>query len=395
MALSPNTISKMQRFLSGSRPETPDPQDTGILGGSQPISTGILDTTANSAGNGEPGTTQPTTATNNPTSPYTGANTFGPNGPFAGETVTPPVPTTNAAPPVVTYDGPSANTAPGYTSTGILSTPPPPSTTPSGPVPPVTPAATTPASTTPPTGINTVAGTSNSTNTQLNESQLTKREVDPNELVRNQLTGILGENSEFITNEEAAAQRAANVRGLSNSTMAASAGREAAIKAAMPIATADASTYGKVADYNTALNNQAYMYNVDAENNFKKLGLQIGADKDMQEKAIAAQLQSAGISAAASMNSASANLEAARISAETSRLNAQLNAQTSTGNQESQNRTSIYNQKLSLANNIMQNADFSPDYKRSLLNGLGPEFALLATNVFMDGSMDADLNGTN
>lgn len=389
MALSPNTISKMQRFLSGGREETPDPLDqTGILGTTNPTDTGILSSGTQTNTYGPNGAFGGQTTTPNNTTTQT--NTYGPNGAFGGQTVTPP-PAVTTTPAITNIDGPSANTAPGYTSTGILSTPP--ATTPSGPVPPVTPATTTPATTTPPTGINTVAGTSNSTNTQLNESQLTKREVDPNELVRNQLTGILGENSEFITNEEAAAQRAANLRGLSNSTMAASAGREAAIKAAMPIATADASTYGKVADYNTALNNQAYMYNVDAENNFKKLGLQIGADKDMQDKAIAAQLQSAGISAAASMNSASANLEAARISAETSRLNAQLNAQTSTGNQESQNRTSIYNQKLSLANNIMQNADFSPDYKRSLLNGLGPEFALLATNVFMDGSMDADLNG--
>ena len=360
MALSPQTIGKMQRFLLDSRPENPDPvgaPDAGIL--STPKSTsspGILSepVTKMVAGPEEKSTEQPMPA----------------------------------PPPPITYGGPSANTAPGHG--GILEMPAAP-TPPATPTTPTTPAPTTP--TPAPTGINTAPGTSNSSATQLNASQLANRVVDPNELVRNQLTGILGENNEFISNEEAAAQRAVGVRGLTNSTMAASAGREAAIRAAMPIAQADAATYGKVADYNTALSNQAYMYNVDAENNFKKLGLQIDADKAMQDKAVAAQLQSAGISSAASMHSAGANLEAARISAETSRLNALLNAQTQTNNQDSQNKTSIYNQKLSLANNIMQNMEFSPDYKRSLLNGLGPEFALLATNVFLDGTMAADLTG--
>lgn len=387
MALSPNTISKMQRFLSGSRPETPDPQDTGILGTTKPTDTGILSSGTQTNTYGPNGAFGGQTTTPNNTTTQT--NTYGPNGAFGGQKVTPP-PAVTTTPAITNLDGPSANTAPGYTSTGILSTPP--ATTPAGPVPPVTPAATTPAATTPaPTGINTVAGTSNSTNTQLNESQLTKREIDPRELVQNQMNGILGENNEFLTNEEARAQRAANTRGLSNSTMAASAGREAAIRAAFPIAQADAATYGRQGDYNTALKNQGYMYNVDAENNFKKLGLQIGADKEMQAVAVAAQLKAAGISAAASMHSASTNLEAARISAETSQLNAKLNALTSTGNQDSQNRTSIYNQKLSLANNIIQNPDFSPDYRRQLINGLGKEFEFLASNVFID--MEKDLNG--
>lgn len=388
MALSPNTISKMQRFLSGSREETPDPQDTGILGTTKPTDTGILSSGTQTNTYGPNGAFGGQTTTPNNTTTQT--NTYGPNGAFGGQKVTPP-PSVTTPPAITNIDGPSANTAPGYTSTGILAAA---DTTPGTDTTTNTNTNTNSnaaADTTKNTGINTKLGTPNDVNTQLNADQLTKREVDPNELVRNQLTGILGENSEFITNEEAAAQRAANLRGLSNSTMAASAGREAAIKAAMPIATADASTYGKVADYNTALLNQGYMYNVDAENNFKKLGLQIGADKEMQAVAVAAQLKAAGISAAASMHSASTNLEAARISAETSQLNAKLNALTSTGNQDSQNRTSIYNQKLSLANNIIQNPDFSPDYRRQLINGLGKEFEFLASNVFID--MEKDLNG--
>ena len=386
MALSPNTISKMQRFLSGSRSETPDPQDTGILGTTKPTDTGILSSGTQTNTYGPNGAFGGQTTTPNNTTTQT--NTYGPNGAFGGQKVTPP-PAVTTTPAITNLDGPSANTAPGYTSTGILAAA---DTTPGTNTTTNTNTNTnsnTAADTTKNTGINTKLGTPNDVNTQLNADQLTKREIDERELVSSQMMNA--RNTPFAEDEAVRAQRFANGRGLMNSTMAASAGEEAAVRASLEVAKADADAYGKVKDYNTALNNQAYMYNVDAENNFKKLGLQIGADKDMQAVAVAAQLKAAGISAAASMHSASTNLEAARISAETSQLNAKLNALTSTGNQDSQNRTSIYNQKLSLANNIIQNPDFSPDYRRQLINGLGKEFEFLASNVFID--MEKDLNG--
>lgn len=63
---------------------------------------------------------------------------------------------------------------------------------------------------------------------------------NPNETVEGRLSGILNSNSDYIKASEAAAQRQANSRGLLNSTMAATAGRKAAIESALPIASQDA-----------------------------------------------------------------------------------------------------------------------------------------------------------
>lgn len=395
MALSPQTAQKLQTYLGQDLPVP----DSGILGDNTQnqglaglqtsgiLSQGFAPTNINNFG--PSGAIAPAgTNTENPTPTNTTTATL----PGANQISTTPTGPTQGI--LNTSNNSSNSGLSGLQTSGPQSLTPtaPTAPTPGSPVPPLgtAPAATAPSA----TGINTTPGTPNNTATQLNADQLTDRTIDPNELVANQLTGILGTNSPYVQGARDRAIRSANTRGLLNSTLAGTGGEEAAIAAAMPIATADAATYGKAGDYNTALKNQGYMYNVDAENNFKKLNLQIGADKEMQEKAINAQLTSAGISASASANSAASNLEAARISAETSRLNAMLNAETSTNNQNAQNAASVYNQKLSLANNIIQNLDLSPDYKKQLINGLGPEFAFLAAGVFTDGSMAGDLNNT-
>lgn len=410
MALSPTTASRLKSYLDDQFMETPmrlnpagnsgilafdnpntailnGTSDTGILGGTKatpqpkqdmlpPVKDATDDAPDITASGNTSGTVQ--NSINGSNNPY---NLAGPNyvTPTPPPTPTPetttPTGTTTPATTTTLPPLPQVNLNPGSPSSYIGA-----NTTTTG-----SPAGTTPAPGT------TTTTTNNSTATVLDPAKLTQRTIDPNELVQNQMNGILGANNEFLTNEEARAQRAAATRGLSNSTIAASAGREAAIRAALPIAQADAATFGRAGDYNTALGNQGYMYNVEAENNFKKLGLQIDADKATQERAIQAQLQVAGINAAASGASAAANLEAARMSAETSRLNALLNAETSRGNQNSQNATNIYNQRLGLARDILMNQDMPSDYKQKLLNGLGDDFKGLAANVFLDKEVDKEL----
>lgn len=63
--------------------------------------------------------------------------------------------------------------------------------------------------------------------------------------VAGQLKSLLASDSPYIQQQEAKAQEQAQSRGLLNSTLAAQAGREAAIDAALPIAQADAGTYAK------------------------------------------------------------------------------------------------------------------------------------------------------
>lgn len=82
------------------------------------------------------------------------------------------------------------------------------------------------------------------------------REVNSNELTSTHLNSLLQGNSEYLQQARNKAMLTANSRGLVNSTLAAGAGESAAIDAALPIATADATTYGTAArDNQSAKNN--------------------------------------------------------------------------------------------------------------------------------------------
>jgi hypothetical protein len=68
-------------------------------------------------------------------------------------------------------------------------------------------------------------------------------EVQGKETTQGQLTELLGANSPYVRQAEGAATRYAASRGLQNSSIAAQAGRKAAIDAALPIANADAGVF--------------------------------------------------------------------------------------------------------------------------------------------------------
>jgi hypothetical protein len=95
------------------------------------------------------------------------------------------------------------------------------------------------------------------------------RTVDPEkETVSGRLDAILGKDNPYITRARAGAAQTANSRGLLNSSIAAGAGEAAAIDAALPIAGADASTYGTAARENQAAKNTAGQFNAGAQNQF-------------------------------------------------------------------------------------------------------------------------------
>lgn len=80
--------------------------------------------------------------------------------------------------------------------------------------------------------------------------------VEGDQLVSNQLTGLLSGKNPYIQLAESKAKQQAAGRGLLNTTMAASAGREAAIGAALPIAQQDANTYSQQQLANQQARNQ-------------------------------------------------------------------------------------------------------------------------------------------
>lgn len=66
--------------------------------------------------------------------------------------------------------------------------------------------------------------------------------IDEKDSVSGNLTGLLGANSDYIKQARAQGEKAAGRRGLLNSSIAAGSGQSAAIAAALPIASQDAST---------------------------------------------------------------------------------------------------------------------------------------------------------
>jgi hypothetical protein len=102
----------------------------------------------------------------------------------------------------------------------------------------------------------------------------TKWDVTKEQTVAGQMQGLLSQDSGYMQLAQARALEKANASGLANSSMAVTAGQEAAYDAAMPIATQDASTYAKSAAYNADEKNQFNMANVDWQNK----ALMFGAD---------------------------------------------------------------------------------------------------------------------
>lgn len=99
-----------------------------------------------------------------------------------------------------------------------------------------------------------------------------KRTVDENQTVAGQVTNLLKKDSPYLEQARAGASERANERGLINSSIAVGAGESAAISAALPIASADAATYGQAAAQNVEAENVANQFGAassNAANQFK------------------------------------------------------------------------------------------------------------------------------
>ena len=82
------------------------------------------------------------------------------------------------------------------------------------------------------------------------------RSVQPNELTSTNLNSLIAGNSDYIQQARNGAMAAAAARGLGNSSYASGNAQGAAIRAALPIAQADAQAYGDAAHQNEDVLNQ-------------------------------------------------------------------------------------------------------------------------------------------
>ena len=102
--------------------------------------------------------------------------------------------------------------------------------------------------------------------------------VTPESTVKNQMEGLLSENSQYMQLAKQGAKEESASRGLLNSSIAAGAGQRAAIQSALPIAQQDAQTYN-----NQSLVNQQYQNQFGAAENQANFASDM-ADQDVARK---------------------------------------------------------------------------------------------------------------
>lgn len=92
------------------------------------------------------------------------------------------------------------------------------------------------------------------------------RQVTGNELVQNQMMGLSNRGGAWLQNAAQRGRQDANRRGLVNSSIASGSAERSALEAAMPIAQADAATYGRTQAENMEALNRGLMQERDIMN---------------------------------------------------------------------------------------------------------------------------------
>ncbi len=135
--------------------------------------------------------------------------------------------------------------------------------------------------------------------------------VKPADTVEARLGGLLTSGSPYLESAKSRAQQEANARGLLNSTMAATAGEKAAIEAALPIATQDASYYQELERQKQQAGLQSGLYEKQGE-----ISSKLSAQTHTQEMAKqAAEIEWNKIDLQARMD-----VETARLDAENKKM---------------------------------------------------------------------------
>lgn len=138
-----------------------------------------------------------------------------------------------------------------------------------------------------------VPANSQSPNLQGADNRGYVRQVQGNETVSGQLTGLLDQENPYIQNARQRGIEQANSRGNINSSIAAGNSQRAAIESALPIAQQDAATYSQTAGQNQDAMNQNLMQERDIAN---RVMLDREGRLDELEKArLAADVQRYGI----------------------------------------------------------------------------------------------------
>jgi hypothetical protein len=196
--------------------------------------------------------------------------------------------------------------------------------------------------------------------------------VTPDQTVEGRIRGII--NGTIGQQARAGAVGQMNERGLTNSTMAITAADDAAYRAAIPIATADAATASKAAGYNADQGNQFSVRNADYGNQY---GLaKLSADTQMGTARLSAdtQLATANLQAKTQMSVAQLNAEnqqaLARLEGDIKVQAQDLQNQNQVLLNTSQQAAQAFNQYLVSATNIQLSTTLDAEKKDLALRTL-------------------------
>lgn len=211
--------------------------------------------------------------------------------------------------------------------------------------------------------------------------------VAANQTVEGRIASIMNPNNPIIAMARAGSLDAMNARGLSDSSLAISAGDRAAYEAAMPIAQQDAATFAKAGGYNADIQNQMSMQ-----------GRQIASQEKVAQLNADTQKYTAGLSAQTQQSIAALN-------SDTQKWTAQLDAGTRTQVQQMQsdnqrllqtnsNAATGFNQSMVAIANIEQNDKMDAAAKTAaiaqIMQNLQMQLKTIGTvaNIDVAGSLD-------
>lgn len=156
----------------------------------------------------------------------------------------------------------------------------------------------------------------------------TNWDVNPNQTVQNQVSGIIAANSPLVQQARANSLAQMNARGLANSSMAIGEGQKAVISSALPIAQQDASLYANQAKFNAESANNLSQFNAGQQNTGLQFTAQAGnqAAANNQQAANQAMQFNAGSQNQAALTNAQSQNQAAQFTAGASNQAALTNA---------------------------------------------------------------------
>lgn len=195
--------------------------------------------------------------------------------------------------------------------------------------------------------------------------------VTSDQLVNNQLRGIIDQDSPLMQQARTLALQEQNRNGTVNSTMAIGAAHDAVIRSALPIAQADAQAYERAATNTVNAKNTAYQFGADAGNRASQTNAQLGTNVSIANSDAANKLQQQGVDT-------NAKLILQQRDNENKLQLAQLDNQTrialnTTDNkyrqllQSNSNAQSMYGNAVQAIANISSNPNLTPDAKQAAI----------------------------